>query len=88
MDSHASDTAVVARAADVTEAAAGGGRNRDTAPVRVAKSPVATPASASTSVLSAPAPAAATTAVSAPAAASVDQEMPAGRTRRRRSAAV
>ena len=69
-------------------AAAGGGRNRDTAPVRVVKSPVATPASASTSVLSAPAPAAATTAVSAPAAASVDQEMPAGRTRRRRSAAV
>ena len=66
----------------------GGGRNRDTAPVRVAKSAVATPSSAPASVVSAPAPAAATTAVSAPVAASVDQEMPAGRTRRRRSAAA
>ncbi|PTU02341.1 ribonuclease J, partial [Pseudomonas sp. HMWF031] len=69
----------------------GGGRYRDAAPNRVAKPAAASPAPASAPAAAAPAPAPAPTpaaAAAAPSAPAVDQEMPAGRTRRRRSAAA
>ena len=69
----------------------GGGRYRDAAPNRVAKPAAASPAPASAPAAAVPAPAPAPTpaaAAAAPSAPAVDQEMPAGRTRRRRSAAA